>query len=70
MGKEKEHEERVKIFKPYQVNTEIGEESKARLYFHALPAGPPGKRWLMKWLTQKTVSSLIKRRTDCTHRRR
>ena len=39
MGKEKEHEERVKIFKPYQVNTELVKRAKQDyIFMHCLPA--------------------------------
>jgi ornithine carbamoyltransferase len=39
MGKEKEHEKRVKIFKPYQVNTKLIREAKDDyLFMHCLPA--------------------------------
>jgi len=39
MGKEKEHEKRVKIFKPYQVNTKLAKEAKGDyLFMHCLPA--------------------------------
>jgi len=39
MGKEKEHEKRVKIFKPYQVNTKLVKEAKEDyLFMHCLPA--------------------------------
>jgi ornithine carbamoyltransferase len=39
MGKEKEHEERVKIFKPYQVNAELVKRAKQDYVFmHCLPA--------------------------------
>lgn len=39
MGKEKEHEKRVKIFKPYQVNTKLVMEAKEDyIFMHCLPA--------------------------------
>lgn len=39
MGKEKEHEKRVKIFKPYQVNRRLIKEAKKDYVFmHCLPA--------------------------------
>ena len=39
MGKEKEHEERVKIFKSYQVNTEMVKRAKQDyIFMHCLPA--------------------------------
>jgi len=39
MGKEKEHEKRVKVFKPYQVNTKLIREAKDDyLFMHCLPA--------------------------------
>ena len=39
MGKEKEHEKRVKIFKPYQVNGKLIKEAKKDyLFMHCLPA--------------------------------
>jgi len=39
MGKEKEHEERVKILKPYQVNAQLVKEAKEDyLFMHCLPA--------------------------------
>lgn len=39
MGKEKEHEERVKIFKPYQVNAELVKRAKQDyIFMHCLPA--------------------------------
>jgi ornithine carbamoyltransferase len=39
MGKEKEHEKRVKIFKPYQVNTKLIKEAKEDyIFMHCLPA--------------------------------
>jgi ornithine carbamoyltransferase len=39
MGKEKEHEKRVKVFKPYQVNTKLIREAKEDyLFMHCLPA--------------------------------
>jgi ornithine carbamoyltransferase len=39
MGQEKEHEKRVKIFKPYQVNTELVKRAKQDyLFMHCLPA--------------------------------
>ncbi len=39
MGKEKEHEERVKIFKPYQVNAELAKRAKQDyIFMHCLPA--------------------------------
>jgi ornithine carbamoyltransferase len=39
MGKEKEHEERVKLFKPYQVNTELVKKAKPdHIFMHCLPA--------------------------------
>ena len=44
MGKEKEHEERVKIFQPYQVNAELVKRGQRGLYFYALSAGPSGRR--------------------------
>jgi ornithine carbamoyltransferase len=39
MGKEKEHEKRVKGFKPYQVNGRLIKEAKVDyLFMHCLPA--------------------------------
>jgi ornithine carbamoyltransferase len=39
MGQEKEHEKRVKIFKPYQVNAQLVKEAKEDyLFMHCLPA--------------------------------
>ena len=39
MGKEKEHDKRVKIFKPYQVNVQLVKEAKEDyLFMHCLPA--------------------------------
>ncbi|MGZ3612370.1 MAG: ornithine carbamoyltransferase [Thermodesulfobacteriota bacterium] len=39
MGKEKEHEQRVKIFKPFQVNGKLVKEAKKDyLFMHCLPA--------------------------------
>jgi ornithine carbamoyltransferase len=39
MGKEKEHEERVRIFKPYQVNAELVKRAKQDyIFMHCLPA--------------------------------
>jgi ornithine carbamoyltransferase len=39
MGQEKEHEKRVKIFKPYQVNSQLVKEVKEDyLFMHCLPA--------------------------------
>jgi ornithine carbamoyltransferase len=39
MGKEKEHEKRVKVFKPYQVNGRLIKEAKVDyLFMHCLPA--------------------------------
>ena len=39
MGKEKEHEKRVKILKPYQVNAKLVKEAKEDyLFMHCLPA--------------------------------
>jgi ornithine carbamoyltransferase len=39
MGQEKEHEKRVKIFNPYQVNTELVKRAKQDyLFMHCLPA--------------------------------
>ena len=39
MGKEKEHDKRVKIFKPYQVNAKLIKEAKKDyLFMHCLPA--------------------------------
>lgn len=39
MGKEGEHEKRVKIFKPYQIHTELIKEAQADyLFMHCLPA--------------------------------
>ena len=39
MGKEKEHEERVKIFKPYQINPELVKRAKQDyIFMHCLPA--------------------------------
>jgi ornithine carbamoyltransferase len=39
MGKEKEHQERVKLFKPYQVNSELVKKAKPDyLFMHCLPA--------------------------------
>jgi ornithine carbamoyltransferase len=39
MGQEKEHEERVKIFKPYQVNQRLVKDGKEDyLFMHCLPA--------------------------------
>ena len=39
MGKEKEHEKRVKVFKPYQVNGKLIKEAKEDyLFMHCLPA--------------------------------
>lgn len=39
MGKEKEHEKRVKIFKPYQVNAKLVKETNEDyLFMHCLPA--------------------------------
>jgi len=39
MGKEKEHEKRVKIFKPYQVNAKLVKEAKEDyIFMHCLPA--------------------------------
>jgi ornithine carbamoyltransferase len=39
MGKEKEHEERVKLFKPYQINAELVKKAKAdHIFMHCLPA--------------------------------
>ena len=39
MGKEKEHEKRVKLFKPYQVNGKLVREAKRDyLFMHCLPA--------------------------------
>jgi ornithine carbamoyltransferase len=39
MGKEKEHEKRVKVFKPYQVNGKLVKEAKEDyIFMHCLPA--------------------------------
>ena len=39
MGKEKEHEERVKIMKPYQVNRDLVKLAKENyIFMHCLPA--------------------------------
>jgi ornithine carbamoyltransferase len=39
MGQEKEHDKRVKIFKPYQVNAQLVKEAKEDyLFMHCLPA--------------------------------
>jgi len=39
MGKEKEHEKRVKVFKPYQVNSKLVKEAKEDyIFMHCLPA--------------------------------
>jgi ornithine carbamoyltransferase len=39
MGKEKEHEERVKVFKPYQINAELVKLAKEDyIFMHCLPA--------------------------------
>jgi ornithine carbamoyltransferase len=39
MGKEKEHEKRMKIFKPYQINLKLVKEAKEDyLFMHCLPA--------------------------------
>jgi ornithine carbamoyltransferase len=39
MGKEKEHKDRMKVFKPYQVNTKLVREAKGDfLFMHCLPA--------------------------------
>ena len=39
MGQEKEHEERIKVFKPYQVNSRLVKEAKGDyLFMHCLPA--------------------------------
>ena len=39
MGQEKEHEKRVKIFKPYQVNAQLVKQAKEDyLFMHCLPA--------------------------------
>ncbi len=39
MGKEKEHEKRVKIFKPYQINVKLVKEAKEDyIFMHCLPA--------------------------------
>lgn len=39
MGKEKEHEERLKLFRPYQVNPELVKKAKPDyLFMHCLPA--------------------------------
>jgi ornithine carbamoyltransferase len=39
MGKEKEHEERMKVFKPYQVNAELVKKAKPdHIFMHCLPA--------------------------------
>jgi len=39
MGQEKEHEERIKVFKPYQVNSRLVKEAKDDyLFMHCLPA--------------------------------
>jgi len=39
MGKEKEHEKRVKVFKPYQVNGKLVKEAeKDYIFMHCLPA--------------------------------
>jgi ornithine carbamoyltransferase len=39
MGKEKEHEERVRIMKPYQVNGDLAKGAKADyIFMHCLPA--------------------------------
>jgi len=39
MGKEKEHEERIKIFQPYQINADLVKEAKEDyLFMHCLPA--------------------------------
>jgi energy-coupling factor transporter ATP-binding protein EcfA2 len=39
MGQEKEHEQRVKVFKPYQVNAQLVKEAKEDyLFMHCLPA--------------------------------
>jgi ornithine carbamoyltransferase len=39
MGKEKEHEERVKLFRPYQVNGELIKKAKDDyIFMHCLPA--------------------------------
>jgi ornithine carbamoyltransferase len=39
MGKEKEHEKRVKILKPYQINANLVKEAKEDyLFMHCLPA--------------------------------
>jgi ornithine carbamoyltransferase len=39
MGKEKEHEQRIKIFRPYQINQKLVKEAKRDyLFMHCLPA--------------------------------
>jgi ornithine carbamoyltransferase len=39
MGQEKEHEKRIKVFKPYQVNIKLVKEAKEDyLFMHCLPA--------------------------------
>jgi len=38
MGKEKEREERVKILKPYQVNSDLVKGAKDYIFMHCLPA--------------------------------
>ena len=39
MGKEKEHEERIRVFKPYQINAKLVKEAKEDyLFMHCLPA--------------------------------
>jgi ornithine carbamoyltransferase len=39
MGKEKEHKDRMMVFKPYQVNTKLVREAKGDfLFMHCLPA--------------------------------
>jgi ornithine carbamoyltransferase len=39
MGQEKEHEKRIKVFKPYQVNAKLVKEAKENyIFMHCLPA--------------------------------
>jgi ornithine carbamoyltransferase len=39
MGKEKEHKERIRVFKPYQINSKLVKEAKEDyLFMHCLPA--------------------------------
>jgi len=67
MGQEAEHEERLKIFKTYQVNPELmSHADKNAIFLHCLPAHR-GEEVVDEVATALSLPFSMKQKTDCMH---